>query len=82
MIKKFGIIIITTLALTLNVNAASDGELLLKKNDPSESLKEKVILKSGQTPFSKMGKNPFIYFLIIIFFVSTILKFRNNVFDN
>ena len=36
MIKKFGIIIITTLALTLNVNAASDGELLLKKNDPSE----------------------------------------------
>ena len=47
-----------------------------------ESLKEKVILKSGQTPFSKMGKNPFIYFLIIIFFVSTILKFRNNVFDN
>ena len=36
MIKKFGIIIITTLALTLNVNAASDGELLLKKNEPSE----------------------------------------------
>jgi phospholipid-binding lipoprotein MlaA len=35
MIKKFGIIIITTLALTLNVNAASDGELLLKKNEPS-----------------------------------------------
>ena len=27
---------ITTLALTLNVHAASDGELLLKKNDPSE----------------------------------------------
>ena len=36
MIKKFGIIIITTLALTLNVNSASDGELLLKKNEPSE----------------------------------------------
>ena len=36
MIKKFGIIIITTLALTLNVNAASDGDLLLKKNNPSE----------------------------------------------
>ena len=36
MIKKFGIIIITTLALTLNVNAASDGELILKKNEPSE----------------------------------------------
>ena len=36
MIKKFGIILITTLALTLNVHAASDGELLLKKNKPSE----------------------------------------------
>ena len=36
MIKKFGIIIITTLALTLNVNAGSDGELLLKKNNPSQ----------------------------------------------
>ena len=27
---------ITTTALTLNVNAASDGELLLKKNNPAE----------------------------------------------
>tara|TARA_Y100001935_G_scaffold101368_1_gene84211 strand:- start:50 stop:838 length:789 start_codon:yes stop_codon:yes gene_type:complete len=36
MIKKFVIITITTLALTFNVNAASDGELLLKKNNPSE----------------------------------------------
>jgi len=36
MIKKISIILITTLALTLNVNAASDGELLLKKNKPSE----------------------------------------------
>ncbi len=36
MIRKIGIILITTLALTLNVNASSDGELLLKKNDPSE----------------------------------------------
>ena len=36
MIKKFGIIVITTLALTLNVHGASDGELLLKKNKPSE----------------------------------------------
>ena len=34
--KKFAIILITTLALTLNVNAASDGELLLKKNNPAE----------------------------------------------
>ena len=36
MVKKFGIILITTLALTLNVYAASDGELILKKNEPSE----------------------------------------------
>ena len=36
MIKKFTIILITTLALTLNVHAGSDGELLLKKNKPSE----------------------------------------------
>ena len=36
MIKKFIIILITTCALTLNVSASSDGELLLKKNDPAE----------------------------------------------
>ncbi|WP_256997929.1 MlaA family lipoprotein [Candidatus Pelagibacter communis] len=36
MIKKIAIFIITTLTLVGNVNAASDGELLLKKNDPSE----------------------------------------------
>ena len=35
MIKKFCIILITTLALVQNVNAGSDGELILKKNDPS-----------------------------------------------
>ena len=36
MIKKVAIILITTLALTVNVGASSDGELLLKKNEPSE----------------------------------------------
>ena len=36
MIKKFAIIVITTFALTLNVSAGTDGELLLKKNEPSE----------------------------------------------
>ncbi len=36
MIKKIGIILITTLALAVNTYAASDGELLLKKNEPSE----------------------------------------------
>ena len=36
MIKKFGIILITTLALTVSSYAASDGELLLKRNEPSE----------------------------------------------
>ena len=36
MIKKFAIIVITTLALTGTVYSASDGEILLKKNNPSE----------------------------------------------
>tara|TARA_B100001059_G_scaffold219614_1_gene240847 strand:+ start:700 stop:1488 length:789 start_codon:yes stop_codon:yes gene_type:complete len=36
MIKKLLIILITTYALTLNVGASSDGELLLKKNEPTE----------------------------------------------
>ena len=36
MFKKFITILITTLALTLNVSASSDGELLLKKNDPAQ----------------------------------------------
>ena len=36
MIRKFAIIIITTCALTLNVQASSDGDLILKKNDPTE----------------------------------------------
>ena len=36
MIKKFLIIVFTTLALTLNVNAGSDGDLILKKNEPTE----------------------------------------------
>ena len=35
MINRFTIILITTLALTVNSYAGSDGELLLKKNDPS-----------------------------------------------
>ena len=36
MFKKITILLITTLALTSNVKAGSDGELLLKKNEPSE----------------------------------------------
>ena len=36
MLKKIAIIIITTLTLTMNVNAASDGNLILKKNNPAE----------------------------------------------
>ena len=35
MIRKFAIILITTFALTGISNASSDGELLLKKNEPS-----------------------------------------------
>ena len=34
--KKLVIIIFTTLALTLSANAGTDGELILKKNEPSE----------------------------------------------
>ena len=36
MFKKILLILFTTLALTLNVSAGTDGELLLKKNEPSE----------------------------------------------
>jgi len=36
MFKKVCLILITTLALTLNVGASSDGDLVLKKNEPSE----------------------------------------------
>jgi len=36
MFKKFTIILITTIALTFNVNASSDGDLVLKKNEPTE----------------------------------------------
>ena len=36
MLKRFVIIIFTTLALTSNVVAGADGELILKKNKPSE----------------------------------------------
>ena len=36
MIKKFTITLIATITLIVNVNASSDGELLLKKNDPAE----------------------------------------------
>ena len=35
MIKRLAIILITTFTLTINANAGSDSELLLKKNDPS-----------------------------------------------
>ena len=36
MIKKITITLIATITLIVNVNASSDGELLLKKNDPSD----------------------------------------------
>ena len=36
MFKKLSIILIATCTLTVNVNASSDGELLLKKNNPAE----------------------------------------------
>ena len=43
-----------------------------------ESFREDVILKSGQTPYANFGKNPFLYILVIIFFISAILKFRSD----
>ena len=36
MLKKFTLILITTFTLIANVSASSDGELILKKNEPSE----------------------------------------------
>ena len=36
MIRKITLIIITTFTLVVNVNASSDGDLLLEKNNPSE----------------------------------------------
>ena len=36
MIKRILIVIFTTFALTLNVNAGSDGDLILKKNEPTD----------------------------------------------
>tara|TARA_A100001011_G_scaffold381773_1_gene450725 strand:- start:58 stop:843 length:786 start_codon:yes stop_codon:yes gene_type:complete len=36
MLKKITLVLITTLALTVNSYAGSDGELLLKKNDPTQ----------------------------------------------
>ena len=36
MIKKIIVIIITTFTLVSNLHAGSDGELILKKNEPSE----------------------------------------------
>ena len=36
MLRKFAIILITTFALVSNSNAGSDGDLILKKNNPSE----------------------------------------------
>ena len=35
MLRKFAIIVITTLALTMNSNAGSDNLITIKKNDPS-----------------------------------------------
>ena len=47
------------------------------KND-LESFQEDVILKSGQTPHANFGKNPFLFILVIIFFISAILKFKQD----
>ena len=51
MIKKIGIILITTLALTVSSHSASDGELLLKKNEPFKH--DTPLIK---TDVKKLGK--------------------------
>ena len=43
-----------------------------------KSFQEDVILKSGQTPYAYFGKNPFLFILVIIFFISAILKFKRD----
>ena len=43
-----------------------------------ESFQEDLILKSGQTPYAGVGKTPFLFILVIIFFTSAILKFKRN----
>ena len=43
-----------------------------------ESFQEDVILKSGETPYAYFGKNPFLFILVIIFFISAILKFKSD----
>ena len=43
-----------------------------------ESFQEDVFLKSGQTPYANFGKKPFLFILVIIFFISAILKFRRD----
>jgi apolipoprotein N-acyltransferase len=43
-----------------------------------QSFQEEVILKSGQTPYANLGKNSFLFILVIIFFIPAILKFRKN----
>ena len=48
MIKKI-VLIALTFALTLGVNAASDGDLILTKNDPKEI---KIVLKNLIEPHS------------------------------
>ena len=36
MLKKLIVIILSSMLITLNVNAGEDGELILKKNEPTE----------------------------------------------
>ena len=43
-----------------------------------QSFQEEVILKSGQTPYANLGKNSFLFILVIIFFISAILKFKQD----
>ena len=61
MIKKIIVIIITTFALVSNLHAGSDGELLLKKNEPSD------IKDCSKTLFYKF-RNKYKYFFFSPYF--------------
>ncbi len=48
------------------------------RESKSEAIEESIVLRSGQTPYANFGKFPFLFTLVIILFLSAILKFRKD----
>ena len=48
------------------------------RESKSKTIEESIVLRSGQTPYANFGKFPFLFSLVIIFFMSAILKFRKD----